>query len=548
MLIFLSRMKKIPWRDIVLVALLMLFDMSIHPLTLGPDRRIHDPAVYRLVDTNYLPGDWYTDMAVASGVYMFYSKLIHASQALHLPEELWRLGWYLVSLALLYYSLIRIARLFSPNVFVIPLVAGLHALMITSAPPIWLYGPFLQIDGGLAPRSIGMALSFLAFFFLLKNSLIIPATLLGLATLIHVSNSLIIFTLFFAAWLCQAWIIRKVPGKRYWLSVLEKAVVGVACYILTGGWFALYVARLSSHVPLHFPTVKFIWSWIYFRAPYMALPLLTWRSWLLFTFHILAIVIGWYLLRKKSTVRNRVALNMMGLVGLGAIVYFFIFYLFTFIYPWLPGFQFYSIRVIYLAYFIAYLVISVLALTYYEALQFRQKIISLTILLVIGMGVLFLSAPGQIFLQRLPKNIRLSWQQIGTTEPTVPTAATAKYLFLHPEPFLAPPHWYGSSYYLPSVASFKSFGFTPTGLEEWYQRLNDVSGGELEKMYQAQSQSGAFRSVTLDWPTLYSQLSKNEILTLSEKYHFRLFLTYQALSYPFPLIAEDGDWRLYQVH
>ena len=189
--------KKLPVSSLIVLGLLLVFEVSIHPLGFGPDRRVHDPAVYRLGDAEYLPGDWYTQMAVDSGVYTFYAKLVNVWHFLPFSEETWRLLLYAASLVVLYYAMIRIARLFSQSALVIPLVALFHAIVILVAPPIWLYGPFVHVDGGLAPRSIAIALSFLALSLLLHNARSLPWIVLGLATLIHVSNSLIIFTLFF---------------------------------------------------------------------------------------------------------------------------------------------------------------------------------------------------------------------------------------------------------------------------------------------------------------------------------------------------------------
>ena len=81
--------KKNSWKNILLLGLLLLFEVSIHPLGFGPDRKIHDPAVYRLDDSTYLSGDWYTEMSLESGVYPFYAKLVNMWHILPLSEEPW---------------------------------------------------------------------------------------------------------------------------------------------------------------------------------------------------------------------------------------------------------------------------------------------------------------------------------------------------------------------------------------------------------------------------------------------------------------------------
>lgn len=91
------------------------------------------------------------------------------------------------------------------------------------------------------------------------------------------------------------------------------------------------------------------------------------------------------------------------------------------------------------------------------------------------------------------------------------------------------------------------FGFTPAGLKEWYERMNDVSGSELERSYLAQEEVGRFQPVTLSWGVLYTRLTTEEIITLSKKYRFTLFLALQSSEYPFEVIAEDPDYRLYRI-
>jgi len=560
-------LKIFPWQDVLLVGLLILFDISIHPLTAGPDRLIHDPAVYRLRDLNYLPGDWYTGMAIKSGVYVFYAKLVNAYQLLHLPEELWRQFLYLGSLAVLYYSLIRIARLFIKNILVVPLIALFVAKIYR---PEWLYGPFIQLDGGLAPRSIGVAFSFLSLLFLLQGANIAPWALLGLASLIHVSNSLIVFSLFFMVWLGKMIFSGKVLNRYRWLTIGKQAALAIGVYLLAGGWFALYVASRSSRLLAGFNPAEFVWIWTYFRAPYLALPLLSLGPWLLFFGHISAIIFGWLLLRRKLELNRQPALNFLAFIGLASIAYFFIFYLFAFVWPWILGFQFYSIRVVYFTYFVAYLFVSLVLVTYGRDLlvwltrplgaSSQQRRIAFIILLLIMLATLF-KLEFKTFPKRMIENLGTSWSRLtSNNSPNVQLQPeVVKYLFSSTQPFLAPPDWNGSSsyppptrsflatHYLPNIVTFKSFGFTKDGLAEWFTRINDVSRGEVQRLYQTQTQTGRLENVTIDWREIYSTLTAEEILALSRKYNFRLFVAYRNTSYPFNLVTEDQSFRLYQL-
>ncbi|MEK7549637.1 MAG: hypothetical protein AAB519_01495 [Patescibacteria group bacterium] len=551
-------LQRISWPQVFILGMLLFFEISIHPLGFGPDRRIHDPAVYRLADPVYMSGDWYTKMATESGVYTFYADLVNLGPTLGIPEEGWRLGWYIVSLVATYVALLALARLFFKSPLVVPLIAGLHAALIISAPPIWLYGPFLQIDGGLAPRSIGMALSFVALYFLIKNRRFLPWILLGVATLVHVSNSLIVFSLFFVAWLLYEGFVRFRMKEPHWNKFIQQGLITVGVYIVSGGWFALFIATLGAGQETTFSDVKFIWTWIYLRAPYMALPLMPWRSWVLFALHCIALVSCWYLLWKSRRIEHEERLHLIGLIGVGGIVYFFAFYFFAFIWPWLPAFQFYSIRVIYLTYCIAYLFIALSVVVVYQRLleksgRFRygklaQHALTTVLFFFFFFGVLLFTRPGEVFRERAPKNLMATWEYSHEMRMPDSSSPTVQYLSAHPEPFLAPIHWFGSPKYLPHVASFKTFGFTKPGLEEWFRRMNDLSRGELQSEYKKQLQEGKFHPVVIDWTAYYMSLTPAEVEKLGEEYDFELFLTYQSLVYPFEVVAEDGDYRLYRIH
>ncbi len=546
-------LKNIRWRNVFLLAGLLIFEVAIHPLDIGPDRRIHDPAVYRLEDENYLPGDWYTQMAVDSRVYTFYAPLVNFGPFLGIPEELWRQFLYLVCLVVLYWSLIKIAGLFSRSPLVVPLVALFHAVLVIVVPPIWLYGPFIQVDGGLAPRSVGIAFSFLALYFLLNQARFLPWLLLGVATLIHVSNSLVTFVLFLAASLVSLWFHMKVADKVQWKKLFQEAINALVFYLLAGGWFALWIAFQASTFVPSLSSEKFIWTWVYFRAPYMALPLVRWEAWAIFGMHIITLFACWYLLRQYFFREKRFSIDLLGFVGSGALLLFFFFYIVTFVFPWLPGFQFYSLRVIYFLHFISYLFAALTVVSGMFFLKERMRIHLFPLILFFAVIILGWSATssGQYFFKRSYLNLYYTSVRLKDLHnpigPPSSEEAVGRYIFLHPEPFLAPPDWYGSPAYLPHMASFKTFGFTLKGLEEWYERINDVTGGELEKRYQAQKKSGVFAPVSFQWGEVYPRLTEEQVKNLAKKYHFRLFVTYREEIYSFPVLTEDNRYRLYQV-
>lgn len=548
-------LKKIPWSEVVLILTMILIDIAIHPLTYGPDRYIHDPAVYRIESEQYLSGDWYTEMATESGVYVFYAPLIQLGDLLLIPEEVWRQGLYLMSLAVLFYSILQIVKMFLPSIFGVFTIIFLHAYLMINIPPPWLYGPFMQIDGGLAPRTIGVALSFLALFLLLKKARILPWIILGAATLIHVSNSLIVFGLLIVSY--AVWCFFKSDNLR---DVVQEMLVKTGVYLASGGWFAFFVAIQSNGLPEDFTLEKFIWIWIYFRASYMALPLVSFQDWMYFFAHIASIIGGWVILWKYGKPEFRENLNLLSIVGLGAAILFFAFYVFAFVWPWLPGFQFYSLRVIYFTYFIAYLYFGSVLFVLYQLilsksiwrmqLWERSFIFSCTLVLsVISMNVIYTTIPQIV--HRAEKNFAASWERFLNSNPVSPKLDTERYIVMHPEPFISPPDWYASprhsTPYVPSATSFKSFGFTPAGAFQWFERMDDMSRGELQQEFEKQKQKKKWKPTSIQWNKYYSQFTADEICVLSRKYSTKLFLTYQESEYPFPLVVGDTDFRLYRT-
>lgn len=544
----------------VLLILLLLMEFSVMPLTFGPDRRIHDPAVYRLQDTSYMTGDWYTEMAVDSGVYTFYAGLIQAGSWGGFSEEVWRMFLYIICLSVLYVYLLKLARLFASEWYIIPSVVVLHALLVTAMPPAWLYGYYIQVDGGLAPRSVAMALSVAALYYLLVSPRYLPWLLLGGATLIHVSNAFITFVLFIGAWFCMRLWGQIQEDKRLSFeknSILVKDIsCGVFLYFISGGWFLLQVFWLSWYQVSTFSAQKFIWTWIYFRAPYMALPAVPWGYWIVFMFHVVALFCGGWLIRKWYG-KQKEYVDLLIIVGFFALCGFGIFYLFAFVFPWLPGFQFYSLRLIYLLYLIGHLftVLFLVGLLKKMWISKNLRCCSLiewasSVFLLICLGVTFWLCPvfpGTKFVIGAPKNLQDSLKQIQVPGPRPPESQTALFLVGQRELFLAPPDWNGSRTYVPSVANFKTFGFSKEGLEEWYRRMNRISRGELEDMYNKQSKKEKYKAVKIDWQKNYESLTVEEIKRLSDEYHFKLFLTYKEKEYPFELVVEDKDYRLYRL-
>ncbi|MEK7095035.1 MAG: hypothetical protein AAB917_00030 [Patescibacteria group bacterium] len=546
--------------QLLLLTFLLAAEFSVMPLTFGPDRRIHDPAVYRLQDSTYLQGDWYTGMAVESGVYTFYSALIHASSFLGIGEELWRMLLYISCMVGLYVYLLKLARLFTSSWLVVPLVVVLHTLLVTANPPLWLYGYYIQVDGGLAPRSVAMAFSIAALYYLLKAPRYLPWILLGLSTLAHVSHSFITFVLFLGAWFSYRLFTEFQKSKSFELNVywpaIKESFSASFLYLIAGGWFLLQVFWLSLSQTSTFSAQKFIWAWVYFRAPYMALPTVPEGYWFILAFHVAALFCGGWLVRRWYA-KQRAFVDLLLFVGLFALGGFGVFYLFAFMVPWVPGFQFYSLRLVYFTYLIGHLFMVLFLMSLVKKLWQTKSLTSLNIseriasgflLLFLG-GALWLCPvfPGTKFVIGAPGNLEKSWEQILKPGAALPESVTGLYLAKHPEPFLAPPDWNGTRTYLPTVASFKTFGFTPEGLEEWYERMDTLSRGELQKAYEKQSKKEKYKPVYINWKQAYETLTTQEVEELSKKYNFNLFLTYREKEYPFELLVEDEGYRLYRL-
>lgn len=559
-----GNLRHLPWKQLGILILLMIFELSMHPLGVGPDRRIHDPGVVRFIDPKSSPGDWYTDAAQASGVYPFYGALVSLGPTFSIEEERWRMILYIISLVVLYIALFRIARIFSDNILVVPLVAVFHATGYLYDPPAWLYGPFMHIDGGLAPRSIGVALSFLAVAFFLEERKIAPWIVIGIATLIHVSNSMLVFLVLLATTVLEQLVemYRRCRQMQPRVAVKQgfpftQLIIPISVYFLSGGWFILAVASHDVVGPMRLTTEQFIWTWVYFRAPYMALPYISYGSWILFSLYLLVLAgamtfLFWFLREKRKE------LSRLGLISFFSLMGFVVFYLVTFEVPWLKGFQLYSFRIIYLVYLSMYVSLAIVIVTLPRYLinrfPFFQTQLSLwkwIYILVIGGTYLFFVNHYKVIDRYEGKAIPNLEKSIEYfKKPQMPAAGSPieKYLFDHRAvPYLSPPDWNGPPRHA-SVASFKVFGFTQSSLPIWRDRMDALSRGELSRQYYLQKSQGRFKPVIIDWRETYGKLTAEEVESLRKKWGFRYFVTYiDHQSYPYHVIMMDEKYILYDV-
>lgn len=543
-------------RDLDFLAALSLtiLDSAVKPLTYGPDRLIHDPAVNRILDPGYLQNDWYTQMATDSGIYYFYARLVGLYKSLGINEEQWRLFLYILFITLLYYSIIKIIRQIvnKPIIPVITIVI-IHALFNSGInQPVWLYGPFIHIDGGLAPRTIGMSLSFLGLLFLITSKPYLSAAALGIAALFHPSNSLVLYLIIFGAWTIKSLIYKASIGKI--ITVIAQTIV---VFIAAGGWFVLKVALGSWRGADHFSSEKYIWIWTYFRAPYLVLPEVTSYWWRLFVINILFTLFSWASIRNLLLEKNREAYLLVTITGLSAVIYFFAYYYFAFINPWLPGFKLYSIRGIYLLYFASFVNAGIAAYCIYEMLinklplivkLDKYRVISFKIIFTLtAASILSLYSGGSNLIVNSLENISRSYSTATLVKAGLPDTEIYNTLSTISDPILTPPNFNTYGVYIPTVVSFKSFGFTDSGLIEWYSRINSLVNDELENTYNFQLREGSFKSVSINFQERYSELTNDEVAALSVKYDFKYFLTFSGLQYNFKVISKDRKYTIYEV-
>ncbi len=557
-------LKRLSWLDILILGLLLLFEVSMHPLGIGPDRRIHDPGVARFIDPQSFPRDWYANSVEESGVYSFYGPLVALGPILSIDEERWRMMLYIGSLIILYGSLIRIARVFTKSPLVVPFIALFHAIGYLYSPPAWLYGPFIHIDGGLAPRSIGVALSFLSLAFILEKKPVAPWVVLGIATLFHVSNSLLVFLVIVSSMLV-IWTVEALRNEsiQYWRRgikyIFSRLVTASWWYIVAGGWFVFAVAwRDTSGSSIVMTTEQFIWTWVYFRAPYMALTHVSFGSWMLFFLHVGLTVFCALLLSRIFLDKQREVIILTLTAGF-SLAGFGVFYFFTFIFPWLPGFQLYSFRVIYLVYFVAYFLLALLITSLPRYLLQRLLVVQprkiRTLMLVYYSGVmigliLFIKEEhiDDRYLKNATGNLEKSAIYLRSSPVVRSGSSIENFLLAHRnQAYLAPPDWYGPAQYTSHVASFKVFGFTQASLPVWYERMDTLSRGKLSNIYSRQLKQDQWEPISIKWKESYGTFTNSEIQDLKQKYNFDYFVTYSDLQYDFPVLMKEEKYTLYSM-
>lgn len=487
------------------------------PLSIGPDRAIHDPSVNRIIDSSYLLNDWIVNSYFNSGVHFFYGKWISFYNSLGLERYLWEDLTFILFLQLLIFSFISISKVFNQNFSFVFLIFLLHSLAFIAIPPQFGYGPYFPIDSGLSPRSLSVPLTFLAISMLFNKRYYMVALFAGLATLFHPSNGILTFILTFSAYILLN-IFYRLELNFYKLKEISRFIL---VYLFSGGFFALYIA-LNGLGPPEMAIEKFTWSWIYLRAPYLDFLSQGFRTYLTWLGHLLIYAFFLYKFCKdKKKSKGELILLLIG--GL-SILFFLLFYFSFYFYSSKILFSLYSFRLIYLFFFSVHAMVAIWLISKFieltlQFLNSKNKIISFIPSSIVT--IFFLSIC--LYISDI-KNLQSSISKFGKDK--ILLESTLDYmLFNTQEPVLMHPKLiYSTDYYIPSFVSFKTFGYTEKSMKEWLHRLDLLCNNSINDQYQAQLNKQKFSIPNIDWKKCFDPMLKEEVLKISQEYDIKYLL------------------------
>lgn len=536
------------------ILILNVLIFSTAPMNSGPDRVIHSPLVNRVLDANFLENDWFVNTAANSGVHYFYGKLIGIGGKLSFEVNFWEdilffsfLQILIISLSLISYKLFK---KFAP----ILIIFTIHFFIETFLSTQFDYGPYFPFDMGNAPRAISMPLGFLSLFFLMEKKYTASTFFLGISTLIHPSNGLLVAIIL----LGSVFLLNTLKAKRISLANVSLLLKNFMLYVTFGGFFAVYLALSSFSPSEDYNIDKFIWGWIYLRCPYLDIIETGLRVKIAFSMHfIIHGLIGYHLLLKENNYDQKII--FIWIVGLIGNILFLVFFFSLYFFPNQTIFSLYSFRTIYLSFFslhclLAYFFLEMLkSFTLDKHLSFlnsnlflnKNSFLKILILIICVAPLLYTSWKGNPV-----RNIKSSIVNFGSTLKiendtlSVFLQNTENTILINPKTIVS------SDYYIPTYASFKNFLFTPMGMFEWLKRMDTLCNGQIEMEYIRQKNNNKFEKAMIDWNECVTSFPDSEIKSFMEKNEIHFLLEQIDDRTPqrsMPIFLKNDKYNLYRL-
>ena len=97
-----------------------------------------------------------------------------------------------------------------------------------------------------------------------------------------------------------------------------------------------------------------------------------------------------------------------------------------------------------------------------------------------------------------------------------------------------------------TVVKLKMFPQTQSAIVEYYERLNDLSGGALAKIYLGKEKLEQIKTVKAISQG-FSSLNTSEVKELMSKYKSRYFLTDKSHRLDLPIVRTQAPYILYGI-
>jgi len=407
---------------------------------------------------------------------------------------------------------------------------------------------------GIAPRALSMPLGFLSVFFLMEKRYLASTLFLGISTLIHPSNGLLVAIIL----LGSVFLIETINTKKLSLANVRLLLNNSLLYFSFGGFFAVYLALSSFSPSDNYDIQKFVWGWIYVRTPYLDIIESGLRVKIAFGIHLLIHgIIGYHLLFKEKNYDQKIIFIWM--VGFIGNILFLLFFLSLYFFPNQIIFSLYSFRTIYLSFFSLHFLLAYFFLEVLNKLSLEKRFSFLNLklssnkdgffkilLLVICISpIVYASWKGEPV-----RNIENSIETFGGSlqlendSLSIFLQNTGDTILINPKTVVS------SDFYIPTYATFKNVLFTPKGMFEWLQRIDALCNGQIEIEYIRQKNNGKFEEAQIDWDECVTSFTNDEIKIFMEKNEIHFLLERKdngALPRNLSIFLNNDKYILYKL-
>lgn len=472
--------------------------------------------IYRAVNPSYLKNDFYVNAVSSFDVTTWFEKLINL---VNYPIQNYEITYML----LLFLSMFVFAVGFYKIMLL--LTKNSELSLFSAIIPLSIYtsrlgiGNSFELGNYLVPTNIAWAIAIWAIYFFLKEKYIAGFFILGITSMFHILLGLLIYGLFFLNLLFTKKFKFLLQSLSFFIPFLVIAI-------------PLFINSLKTSIA---DSSKIIYIYAAFRSPWHILPA-TWPliDWLTFLSFFIFFLILFY---KFSKIDKKYK-NIFEVFLISVLIYYLLGIIFVEIMPLKSIVKLQLFRITEFLNLIEFIFIGEFLYFYiYSKLSKKIKIAIITLLIILVASFLIFNPLFERYHYDKQTSELYSFIKTSTPEDAI---------------ILAPPHIESFRWETMRavVADFKSVPFGEKPLVEWYTRIMEITNNQKLDLAEERSfklnragNSRRYDSLKIG----YNSLTKENILSLKERYNF----SYAVFEKPFSLnltkFFENDKYIVYKV-